>query len=148
MGEPSPGGSTLHHLDVHKPPCQGLLLKHRKLSAQSWWEQRAASFEFHRQWEGPGRFQPHPGPPPEHPSLPQCLKAHFPSETPHPFEWKRLQESTPGDSYAFSMPLPVGEGNSCCSSLSHSCDSQQLPDRALGKSKAPREVSDSAAEEC
>lgn len=77
MGEPSPAGSTLHHLDVHKTLCQGLLLKHRKLSAKSWWEQRAASFEFHRQWEGPGRFHPHPGPPPEHPSLPQCLKPIF-----------------------------------------------------------------------
>ena len=88
------------------------------------------------------------------PALPQDhprfldVQAHFPSETPRPSEWKSLQAPTPGHSCAVPMPLPGADGKSCCLSLSHSCDSQWLPNGALGKIKAPKGVSDGAAEAC
>lgn len=57
--------------------CARTFCQRKKLSAKSWWEQGEEGFELSRQWESPGRSQPHTGPPPDHPSLPQCLKPIF-----------------------------------------------------------------------
>lgn len=105
-GTPRAGGSTLHYLNIHRHRtlCQHLWLKDRKLSAKSWWEQGEA---------GSGKVLGGPNSTPALPwpfFTPSTPKAHFPSETPHPLEWKSLQESTAGDSYASLYAPAWGRG--------------------------------------
>ena len=74
----------------------------------------------------PGRSSSTLGPPalPGTTLLPQFLSP-FSTWNASSSKWKSLQAPTPWDSCVVPMPLPGAQGKSCCSPLSHSCDSSQ-----------------------